>query len=100
MFKVKKSDDGYCCAFNTFDVSEGFATPATDDSAGDDEEEEEEDDYYDYYDYNDDNSEGATESDDGDTGSGGGGSEEPLNQDVYREEWCAFYITNLQYINY
>ena len=25
MFKVKKTDDGYCCAFNTFEVSEvGF----------------------------------------------------------------------------
>ena len=22
MFKVKKTDDGYCCSFNTFDVSE------------------------------------------------------------------------------
>ena len=22
MFKVKKTDDGYCCAFNTFEVSE------------------------------------------------------------------------------
>ena len=68
MFKVIKSDDGYCCSFNTFDVSEvkleiqilkkmfffenqGFSKPV--ETAAEDEEEDEED-YYHYYHYEED----------------------------------------------
>ena len=68
MFKVKKTDDGYCCSFNTFDVSEvsysssagqntdhiciqGFSKPAAVEDADDEEESEYGDEYHYHLDY-------------------------------------------------
>lgn len=43
MFTSSKTDDGFCCSFNTVSLAEGFAK--LDDDDGDDDE-----DYYEYYD--------------------------------------------------
>ena len=46
MFSSSKTDDGFCCSFNTVSLAEGFATLEVDDDS-----EDENNDYDDYYDY-------------------------------------------------
>ena len=54
MFTSSKTDDGFCCSFNTVSLAEGFAKLEDDDE--DDDEVGDYDEYYaggDYYDYSD-----------------------------------------------
>jgi hypothetical protein len=46
MFKVTKTDDGFCCSFNTVSLSEGFAKSPTLQEGSDNE-----DDYEDVFEY-------------------------------------------------
>ena len=55
LFDVRKTDDGFCCSFNTVSLAEGFAKPETYDDTDTDT------DYADYQDY------GSDYPDDGDT---------------------------------
>ena len=66
MFQSSKTDDGFCCSFNTVSLAEGFAKPERFDDGGDADEDYAYGDYDDYgsYDYG---------SYDYDYGSGGSG---------------------------
>ena len=51
MFKVTKTDDGFCCSFNTVSLSEGFAKSPTLHEGSDNEDDYEDFEYEEYIDY-------------------------------------------------
>jgi hypothetical protein len=53
MFKVTKTDDGFCCSFNTVSLSEGFAKSPTLEGGSDNEDDYEDFEYEEYIDYGD-----------------------------------------------
>ena len=52
MFTSTKTDDGFCCSFNTVSLAEGFATPDGEAESGDEYDDDDDDGNYvdpDYY---------------------------------------------------
>ena len=89
MFKPVKTDDGFCCSFNTLSLSEGFVKVAGSEQVGDDDFDE--NDSYGHLD-DDDDEEEEEEKDESEseeqkeTKEAENGNENCSNND-YREEW-------------
>ena len=92
MFKPTKTDDGFCCSFNTVSLSEGFGKIG----GSKKEQDNQEDDYYDDYDhedfydyseeeYKDENSE--TKEQEQSNGVENGNQTSAGNEKDYKEEW-------------
>ena len=86
LFQSTKTDDGFCCSFNTVSLAEGFSKVELDVSSANGSSQPEYDDYmsYDYLDYDYDGSgEGSGGGSDDEGGSGGGDGGSVIGYDVW-----------------
>ena len=76
LFQSTKTDDGFCCSFNTVSLAEGFSKVELDVNSANDSTGPDYDDYesYDYLDYDDDYDDGSGEG--SGEGSGGGSNDD------------------------